>query len=152
MVTLRLVPRNACHSDLLPVCSAPCSSVALSEANYKCSDRGREPYIATRPTMQVDRIILDDGAFFIDLNWNYPQASAPGFLVHRIDFGSGHPVGFECIGTFDQMCDGTWSACINTAYDPATDCWNLILASGVARMDAIAVLWMERRSAHCQIR
>lgn len=102
--------------------------------------------------MQVDRIILDDGAFFIDLNWDHPQASAPGFLVHRIDFGAGHPVGFECIGTFDQMGDGTWSACINTAYDPATDRWILIVASGAARLDAIAALWKERRSAHCQIR
>lgn len=104
------------------------------------------------PTMQTDRIILDDGAFFIDLNWDHPKACAPGFLVHRIDFGADRPGGYECIGTFDQMGDGTWSASINTPYDPVMDRWIQIVASEAARMDAIAALWKARRHAHCQLR
>ena len=71
--------------------------------------------------MTTDKVILDDGEFYIDLNCNYEASNAPGFLERRCPYSATTPGGFECIGSFGKALDGTWKADVNAPYDPDTD-------------------------------
>lgn len=97
--------------------------------------------------MSTNKIILDDGKFYIDLNVNYESSTAPGFLSHRCALGPATPGGFECVGGFQKSTDGTWCANINAHYDSETDGDSEVVTQGVTRMDAIAALWSARNQA-----
>ena len=98
--------------------------------------------------MSTDLIILDDGEFFIDVNANYVAKDAPGFLERRCAYSETTPGGFECVGGFDKVLDGTWKADVNAPYDPERDSDCRRVTEGVSRMDAIVSLWRARHSAH----
>lgn len=97
--------------------------------------------------MAKDQIILDDGEYFIDLNCNFEATIAPGFLQRRCAYSSTTPGGFECVGGFEKSFDGTWRVDVNAAYDPDTDGDCRVVIEGVTRMDAIAGLWANRKTA-----
>lgn len=97
--------------------------------------------------MAKDQTILDDGEYFIDLNCNYEASIAPGFLQRRCAYSVTTPGGFECVGVFEKSLDGSWRADVNSAYDPDTDGDCRVVIQGVSRMDAIAALWANRKTA-----
>lgn len=97
--------------------------------------------------MTLSTVILDDGAYFVELNCNYLPRQAPGFLWLRCgESGSKRP-SCECIGGFDQAPDGTWRAGITGSYDAERDTDETQLVKGVHRLDAIVTLWQHRRQA-----
>lgn len=93
-------------------------------------------------------IILDDGAFYVELNCNYAKSDAPGFLHRRCEFGVTTPGGYECLGSFQKAVDGSWNADVAAPMDEETGCDCAILARNVSRMDAIAALWAGRTRAY----
>lgn len=103
------------------------------------------------PTRQAARdvVILDDGAFYIELNCNHSPALAPGFLQHRCYVGVTTPGGYECVGSFEQKPDRMWEASIDIEYDSKTDSDAKSLGRYPTRLDAIAALWAARHEAHC---
>lgn len=98
--------------------------------------------------MHQEQRLLDDGEFYIELNCNVDPSAAPGFLHRRCGYGATTPGGYECVGSFQERVDGTWSADVNAPLDQATDSDCLVLAAGVSRLAAIAALWQGRRSAY----
>lgn len=93
-------------------------------------------------------IILDDGQFYVELNCNYEEADAPGFLQRRCSYGLTTPGGYECLGSFQKAVDGSWSADVVAPMDEETGCDCDLLARNVSRMDAIAALWAGRNRAY----
>lgn len=88
-------------------------------------------------------IIQDDGEFYLELNENYPAAKAPGFLKRRC------PNTKECtdvLGGFEPEGQA-WSCDINASLDEDTGSDVKVLAKGVARIDAIVMLWKHRTQA-----
>lgn len=96
--------------------------------------------------MRSSQIILDDGVFYVELNANYEDSEAPGFLHRRCAYGPTTPGGYECLGSFQKQ-SGAWSADVNAPLDEDTDSDCIVVASGVSRLDAIAALWQSRSSA-----
>ena len=96
--------------------------------------------------MNTDQIILDDGEYYIVLNCNYPAQNAPGFLQRRCSIGPTTPGGYECLGSFDNMPNGTWKTDVTAPYDAETDGDCRVVAIGVSRMEAINALWKARMS------
>ena len=47
--------------------------------------------------MNCQQIILDDGAFYVELNVNSEASVAPGFLQRRCAFGPTTPGGYEML-------------------------------------------------------
>ena len=95
-------------------------------------------------------LILDDGEYFVELNEDFPIATAPGFLQRRCYVGVTTPDGYESIGRFD--CDplGGWHACVDAPYDSGSNTTCRDLGHFNDRMSAIVALWHARRQAHCR--
>lgn len=98
--------------------------------------------------MAKEKIIVDDGRFYIALNANHDANSAPGFLEIRCSQSVTTPGCYDCIGSFDKAPDGKWRASIAAPRDPETDEDSRIVAKGVTRMEAIVSLWRARHAAY----
>ncbi|WGK63449.1 hypothetical protein QAO71_16900 (plasmid) [Halopseudomonas sp. SMJS2] len=90
-----------------------------------------------------ERVLLDDGEFFVEHNVNCSLDSGNGFLSAR---SSG-----DCLGGYAQRVDGMWDA--DTAkcpcYSGDTDCTPL--GPFESRDEAIAALWLSRLTAYSKI-
>ena len=95
-----------------------------------------------RPTL-----ILDDGAYFVVLAAHQAADTAVGFLERRCAVSVDAPNGRECLGAFTRDACGGWTARISSEFDAATGCEHQVVATGVARLDAVAALWQSRRRA-----
>lgn len=94
-------------------------------------------------------VIIDDGTFYIELNVNYPPASAPGFLHVRRPTSDSSGLGDECIGAFQEQLNGKWSADVQAPPGDDSD-WESDIRSivtDVDRMTAIVSLWRARKMA-----
>jgi len=92
--------------------------------------------------------LLDDGEFYVALNENQAPDIASGFLERRCFVSPSAPNGFECIGSFAMLGDGTWEAKITKVYNPLDDSDCELVATGVQRLDAVIALWLSRREAY----
>ena len=92
-------------------------------------------------------LILDDGEYYVVLAAHQAADGAVGFLQRRCAVSEDTPNGLECLGAFTPFNSGGWSARISTEFDPRTVEECRVVASGVARLDAIAALWQSRRNA-----
>lgn len=97
------------------------------------------------PTRQT--LILDDGEFFVVLAAHQTPEGAVGFLERRCATRADAPNGHECLGAFTRCDGGGWTARISTEFDQTTGRECEVVAVGVKRLDAIAALWLSRRSA-----
>ena len=88
-------------------------------------------------------VLLDDGTFYIDLNANHPPEDAPGFLEVRNTRG----FGVDCVGSFDRLPCGKWSARVAIEPLPSEASDALALGTFEKRLDAIAALWLGRHRA-----
>ena len=93
-------------------------------------------------------VILDDGAFYIELNCNYGTAEAAGFLQRRCYIGVTTPGGYECLGSFEMTLDGKWRASVDAPYSAATDSDSRELGVFSHRLAAITALWGARHEAY----
>ena len=91
--------------------------------------------------------VLNDGEWYIALGEGHTLGDAPGYLhVHASANG-----GFaDCVGTFERERAGSGRARIFVSFDEETNSDSQLVATGVARMDAIVALWKSRHQAHCR--
>ncbi len=106
---------------------------------------------STTTTPAGFRIILDDGAFFVDLNCEHAEPVAPGFLMVRVPTPPGAPACYECLGGFQEAADGTWGAFVYVDANSATQASQVDLARGTSRIAAICDLWRQRHLAKRQV-
>jgi hypothetical protein len=99
---------------------------------------------------KVDKtlLLLDDGNYYIERNCNGDPLTTNGFLHRRYVFGTTKPAVYECLGSYERTPSGEWTARINAAYDPTSDCDACELGSFKRNVEAIAALWKARYKAH----
>lgn len=90
-----------------------------------------------------DKILLDDGEYFIQHNANYPLESSNGFLMKRRSFGEA-----DAIGGYDCQIEGKWHVDVTASWDDETETDCRTVGSFDDRLDAIAALWLARHEAH----
>lgn len=96
----------------------------------------------------ADKILLDDGEYFIKHNVNYPLDSGNGFLMKRRPVCRAFPGGEDAIGGYDCKIDGLWYADVNAPWDETTESDCRMLGKFADRLDAIATLWLARHEAY----
>lgn len=103
--------------------------------------------ILTANAVPEDKILLDDGEYFIEHNVNYPLERGNGFLMKRRPVSRTFPGGEEAIGGYDLKLDGKWQADVSAPWDEKTDSDCRSLGKFAGRLDAIATLWLARAEA-----
>lgn len=94
-----------------------------------------------------DKILLDDGEFFVEHNVNYPLNHGNGFLMRRCEISRRFPGGVEAIGGYDLKFDDKWHADVCKPWDEETETDSIMLGAFEDRLDAIATLWLARHQA-----
>lgn len=89
-----------------------------------------------------DKIMLDDGEYFIQHNENYPLENGNGFLMKRRALGEA-----DAIGGYEFKIDGKWHVDVTTAWDEETDSDCRMVGVFDERLDAIPALWLARHTA-----
>lgn len=97
-----------------------------------------------------DKILLDDGEYFIKHNVNCSLTSGNGFLIRRCEIGRRFPGGEEAVGGYDLKLDGKWLVDICKPWDDETETDSILLGKFDDRHDAIATLWLARHQAFCK--
>lgn len=102
-------------------------------------------------TAPDEKILLDDGEYFIQHNVNYAIDRGNGFLMKRVPVSHSAPGGEIVIGEYDCKLDGKWLVDVRAPWDEIaeTDC--RVLGNFADRLDAIATLWLARHEAYAHI-
>lgn len=99
------------------------------------------PLLELTSLVPRERIIQDDGDFMLVSTKGLEYAKSCGLLIRRAPFAAATPYGYECLGSYRQLQDTLWHACIDNGAAPQAR------STGIygSELDALVNLWASRR-------